>query len=97
MIRHVVLLNWKENTSAEAIQAVTDTLAKLPGLIAEIQSYQFGPDMAIYEGNADYVVVAEFASEEDFKAYVVHPDHNGMMKEVAMPIMESFSSAQFQL
>lgn len=97
MIRHVVLLHWKPNTSAEAIAAVTDAFTTLSTLIPDIRSYQFGPDLAIYDSNADYVVVADFDNEADFKAYVVHPEHTALMKEVSVPIMASFSSAQFLL
>ncbi len=97
MIRHVVLLHWKQSASPEAVQAVTDAFAKLPALIPEIRSYQFGSDLGIYDSNADYVVVADFDNEKDFKTYVTHADHGKLMMEVSMPIMESFNSAQFQL
>ena len=97
MIKHVVLLHWKEGTTTEAIQAVSDAFAQLPALVAEICSYEFGPDLGVYPGNADYMVVATFDSREDFKAYVVHPEHTALMKEVTMPIMASFSSAQIEL
>ena len=97
MIRHVVLLHWKPNTPVEAIEAVTNAFTTLSTLIPQIRSYQFGPDLAIYDSNADYVVIADFDNEADFKAYVVNPDHGALMKEVSVPIMASFSSAQFQL
>ena len=97
MIRHVVLLHWKDNTDPQAIDAVSAAFAKLPGLIAQIRNYQFGPDLGIYQGNADYILVADFDNEADLKAYVTHPDHNALMQDVTAPIMASFSSAQFQL
>jgi Stress responsive A/B Barrel Domain len=97
MIRHIVLLNWKENTERSAIDKVTEAFASLPSRIPEIRSYQFGPDLEIYEGNADYVLVADFDNEEDFKTYVVHPDHGRLMKEVSLPITQSYQSAQFSL
>lgn len=97
MIRHLVLLHWNENASEAEIAAVSAAFAKLPALIAEIKNYQFGPDLAFYKSNADYVVVADFENEADFKTYVKHPDHTGLMAQVTAPIMASFSSAQFQL
>ena len=97
MIRHVVLLKWKENTSQEAIRAVTEAFTSLPGLIPEIRSYQFGPDLGIYAGNADYVLVADFENQQDFETYSVHEHHIALMKTVSLPIMASFSSAQFEI
>ena len=97
MIRHIVLMKWKENTPDQAVQAVSDAFARLPQLIPEIRSYQFGPDLGIYPGNADYLLVADFDNQEDFKIYASNQDHIALMKSVSMPIMESFQSAQFEI
>jgi hypothetical protein len=97
MIRHVVLMKWKENTPGHAVQAVSDAFARLPQLIPEIRAYQFGPDLGIYPGNADYLLVADFDNLPDFKIYANNPDHIELMKSVSMPIMESFNSAQFEI
>ena len=96
MFRHIVLLQWKENTPEEAVQAVTAVYAQLAALIPEIRNYQFGPDLKLYASNADYALVADFDNEDDFKRYVAHPAHGELMAEVSMPIMASYSSVQFQ-
>lgn len=95
MIKHIVLLKWKEDVSKEQIDLVTSGLQNLKDQIPEIASYSFGQDAAIYRGNADYALIAEFRSEADLKAYVVHPKHQEFLREVAGPILESFQSAQF--
>ena len=95
MIKHIVLIHWKEGTTEEQIAAVSTALAKLPPLIPEIKSYNYGADLKLYPGNADYAVIAEFESEEDFQVYSVHADHIEMMKEVTMPIMQSYVTSQF--
>jgi hypothetical protein len=97
MIRHIVLMKWKENTPEQAVQAVSDAFARLPPLIPEIRAYQFGPDLGIYPGNADYLLVADFDDLEDFKIYAKNTDHIELMKSVSMPIMDSFNSAQFEI
>ena len=97
MIRHIVLMKWKENTPDQAVQAVSDAFARLPQLIPEIRAYQFGPDLGIYPGNADYLLVADFDNHRDFKAYAENQNHIELMKSVSMPIMESFNSAQFEI
>ena len=97
MIRHVVLLHWNEGVTPTAVDAVTAALEALPAEIPEIRSYQCGPDLGIGRGTADYVLVADFETEDDFRTYVRHPSHVALMRDVTGPIMASFSSAQFQL
>tara|TARA_R110002167_G_scaffold206052_1_gene410082 strand:+ start:2317 stop:2613 length:297 start_codon:yes stop_codon:yes gene_type:complete len=95
MIKHIVLLKWKQNVSSEQIDRVTTGFQDLKNQISEIAHYSFGKDASIYRGNADYALVAEFISEEDLKIYVAHPKHQEFMREVTGPIMESFQSIQF--
>jgi hypothetical protein len=97
MIRHVVLLNWAEGVSEAALEAVTDALGALPAKIPQIRSYRFGPDLGFTDQTADFVLVADFDTEEDFHDYVVHPAHVDLMKNVTGPIIESYGSAQFRL
>lgn len=95
MIRHVVLLNWKDGVSDEQIAQVTAGFEALQIRIPEIVSYSFGQDASIFRGNADYALIASFNTEVDLKAYVAHPDHQRFMQDVTGPIMESFQSIQF--
>ena len=97
MICHVVLLDWNEACTDAAVQEVTDGLAALPGRIPQIRSYHFGPDLQVNDRNADYVLVANFENEADFRTYVDHPAHVALMKNLTGPILASFSSAQFEL
>lgn len=94
MIKHVVLLDWKEGTTAEAIQQVTSAFAALEPEIEGLLSYTFGSDAQIYRGNADYALIADFADEAHFKAYVTHPKHQALLTEITGPILESFQSVQ---
>lgn len=95
MIRHIVLLKWNNGVSDEAIELVTEGFRQLKDEISEIVSYSFGPDAGLYRGNADYALIAEFETEADLKAYVVHPRHQDFLKNVAGPILESFQSTQY--
>ncbi len=97
MIKHIVLLSWKEGTSEEAVAAVTAGFARLRDELDEIKHYEFGPDAGIYRGNADYALIGEFDNEEDLKAYVMHPRHQALLAEVTGPILASFQSVQFEV
>lgn len=95
MIKHVVLLHWKDGASQQQIEALTAGLSQLAQQIPEIISYSFGPDAGIFRGNADYALIAEFNNEADLKAYVFHPSHQQFMNDVAGPLLASFQSMQF--
>lgn len=97
MIKHVVLLAWKDGVSREQIEAVTVEFRALGEEIEEVAGYEFGQDARIYKGNADYALVAEFKNEEDLKAYVVHPKHQELLAKVTGPILKSFLSVQFSV
>ena len=83
--------------SQERIDTVTSEFRALQNEIGEMESYEFGQDAGIYKGNAHYALVAEFQSESDLKAYVMHPKHQEFLSNVAGPILESFQSAQFYI
>lgn len=97
MIRHIVLINWKANTSKEQIDAVTASLKKLPALIPQIKHYHFGIDEKVYPSNADYALTADFNNIEDFKSYSIHEDHINIMQSVTADIMQSYFTAQITI
>lgn len=97
MIRHVVLLHWKQDTPDTAIAKVTAGLAELIPQIAEIHHCSFGPDLGLYGNSADYALVTDFATTGDFQSYVDDPAHQDLLKNVTGPILASWSSAQFKL
>ena len=70
-----MMFRWNDDVDAEHVAAVGAELSKLPGLIPEIAEYRHGPDAGVNEGNFDYVVVADFASVDDYLVYRDHPDH----------------------
>ncbi|HEY9037303.1 MAG TPA: Dabb family protein [Pseudomonadales bacterium] len=98
MIQHVVLLNWKAGTTPEQIARVTAGFNRLPGLIPEIKSYRYGPDLGLTpNGGADYALVAEFSNADDFAAYAMHADHIAVMQESIGDMLASWKTVQFQL
>ena len=97
MIKHIVLLTWKENVSQEQINAVTAGFRSLGEEIEEVVGYEFGQDAQIFKGNADYALVAEFQNESDLRAYVVHPRHQELLAKVTGPLLKSFQSVQFNV
>jgi len=97
VFRHVVLLRWIPEATAEQRAAVESGLATLPSLIPEIRSYVFGADAHVNEGNFDLAVVADF---DDFDGYLVYrdqPDHVALIAERIRPILAERAAVQHEI
>jgi hypothetical protein len=86
MVRHVALFSWKKDTTAADVSKVEEALHQLPTKIACIQSYRFGRDLGVQDGNADFALVADFVDEEALETYANHPDHQEVLKKLIRPI-----------
>jgi hypothetical protein len=73
VVRHVVVFTWKPEASEEAVQALADGLAALPGQIPEILAYTFGPDLGLADDHPDYGLVADFADVDAYRRSAQRP------------------------
>ena len=85
MIRRVVLLRWKEGTTAAEVEAVTAGLSTLPGQISQIRSYSHGPDVGAEAGAFDYGIVGDFDDLDAWRVYDTHPVHDKVRAEIIRP------------
>lgn len=97
MIRHVAMFTWKDSADGPAIKAFSAGLSTMPELVPGIIRYEHGDDLQLGPGTADYVLVADFATVEDYRAYAQHPDHVAFVDEYVKPILESISRVQYHL
>jgi hypothetical protein len=97
MIRHVVLISWVPEATAEQIQRVETELDALKPLIGGLRDYQIGPDAGIVEGNADFAVVGDFDDEESYLRYRNHPAHRKVIEEAINPIAGQRVAVQYRL
>jgi hypothetical protein len=98
MIRHVVLFTWNAEMHESVLADVRAGLAELPLLIPEIADYRYGPDIGVNDGNADYAVVADFASRADYLVYRDHPDHKAFIAMLgAGGFVGSRNAVQFEI
>lgn len=95
MIRHVVLFSWKPDTTAADVSRVEEALHQLPTKIACIQSYRFGRDLGVQDGNADFALVADFVDEEALETYAKHPDHQAVLAAHIRPITAKRTAIQY--
>jgi len=81
MIRHIVLFRWSERRTDDQLRALGAVLDTLPGLIPEILSYEYGPDLGLAEANYDFAVTGTFADAASHAVYREHPAHLQMVAE----------------
>lgn len=94
MIRHVVLLAWKDRTTPDQIAAVEKALARMPEIMPFIRRYEMGRDLGI-SGSHDFAIVADFDHEADYCAYAEHPEHQAVLTNVLGPVVESKARVQY--
>ncbi len=77
--------------------ATNAALEALPGKVDVIKSYVYGPNVGTADGNSDYVVVADFASADDFATYRDHADHVGLVQEFISGKVSSRNAIQYEI
>lgn len=96
-VRHVVAFTWREGVTPEQVDAVADGLRRLPAVIEQIRDYRFGADLGINEGNADFVVVADFDSVDDYLTYRDHPAHRALVADLLSPVIATRTAVQYAI
>ena len=79
MIRHVVMWKFKSEaegkTREENMEIVRNSLFALLPVISELKKMEIGFDITHSDMSMDLMLLTEFDSVEDMKAYAVHPEH----------------------
>lgn len=97
MLLHLVLFKWKAGTTPEQVAALDKAMAELPGQIPELKDLKFGSDLGFREGNASWALAATFEDKAGWHAYQVHPAHQAVVQNIALPMMESRNAIQIPL
>lgn len=92
-----MVFRWSDGVSDEAKNAVSTGLAALPGQIAAIRAYRFGPDAGLADGNWDFAVTADFLDEARYLEYRDHPAHRAVIVELIAPIAAERVAVQVEL
>lgn len=88
-LRHIVLLKFKENTSAEDITKVEKAFAALPNKIPEIKGFEWGINNSTENLNKGFThsFLLTFDSEEGRAIYLPHPSHKAFVK-ILEPVLD---------
>lgn len=93
--RHTLMIRFTKEASEEEKKALFDGLAQLPKVIDVIRRYDFGPDLGLGADNPDMALVADFDSEDDWRAYQDHPAHEVVYRELVVPIARDLIRVQY--
>lgn len=89
MLRHVVLLKFKETSSQADIKKVEDAFRGLSSKISEIKDFEWGTNNSPENLNQGFThcFFVTFASEKDREVYLPHPAHQAFV-EVLKPQLD---------
>lgn len=97
VLMHLATFTWRDTVTNDDVLAVVEGLTSLPGQIPELLSYNFGPDLGLRDGNADFAVAAVLDSSEALLAYLEHPAHVRVLTELMAPLMATRQAVQIEL
>lgn len=86
LLKHVVLFQFKGESTEEQKKGVVDAFRQLPSKIREVASFEYGTDVSP-EKLADgftHCFLMSFKTEKDRDVYLVHEAHQEFVK-VALP------------
>ena len=94
MIRNVVMAKLVADHDVDEVASIQDGLRNLdlPGTLR----YTVGSDASLREGNWDFVIVADFADVDAYRAYDADDAHNVLRARLA-PMVEQIARAQFEV
>ncbi|MBN1491037.1 MAG: Dabb family protein [Phycisphaerae bacterium] len=89
VLRHVVLVAFKEGTTPEQVREIEAAFSELPATIEAIQYFEWGRDVSV-EDRADgftHCFFVTFKDEAGRDVYLPHPAHQAFV-EIAGPHIE---------
>ena len=96
VIRHTVLIAFEE-AEPTVVDTVVTELRALPSRVPEIVDYTVGPDLGLGDAPPTVVVIGDFATVDDWRAYLAHPEHVRVLEDHIRPHASSISRAQIEL
>lgn len=94
MLRHVVLLKFRDDIPDEEIDDIAAVLRQLPSVVESIREYSVGRDAGISDGASDLVVIGDFDDEDGYIRYRDDPTHQAIIAERILPALASRAASQ---
>jgi hypothetical protein len=84
LLRHIVLFQFKKETSKAKVKEITSTFAALPGKIDAIEDFEWGTDVSVENKAAGFThgFLVTFRDAKGREEYLPHPAHQNFVKLV---------------
>ncbi|MCQ8866842.1 Dabb family protein [Vibrio splendidus] len=98
MIRHILLIKFKENAEASEVQKLKMLFEAMPNKVEGVTSVEWGLNDSPENKNQGYThsVLMTFADEEARQNYLPHPEHDEL-KDVFRPLLEDIIVFDYSL
>ncbi len=96
MIRHVVLIRFRDDSPETAIDDLVAGLKALPPKVPEIKSYEVGVDIAHGQNSAQVCLVSDFEDMDALERYRIHPDHREVVDRLILPYLNEITAADYE-
>ncbi len=89
LLRHVVLIKFKDSATAADIQKVENAFRELPNKIKEIAAFEWGKNNSPEELNQGFThcFFVSFKNEAGREIYLPHPAHKAFV-EILKPVLD---------
>ncbi len=94
LLRHIVIITFKPDASADSIQALDDVYTDL-SKSSFVKDFELGVNVSTRDsGVLKHVYVTTFASKEDMKSYAKIPVYSRLFK-ISLPIADDVTVADY--
>lgn len=96
VLRHVVLMKFKDTSSPTDVKKVEDAFRALSGKISLIKNFEWGKNTSPENLNQGltHCFLATFSSDKDRDEYLTHPDHQAFV-EILKPHLDKVTVIDF--
>jgi hypothetical protein len=95
MLQHYVFMKFKLGVEESHLDAFCEKMLALKKLIPEVVSLKIGQDILHDARSWDLVLIMEFESIENLRAYQKHPEHQAVM-QFNDPFVAEVASIDFE-
>ncbi|MEJ2057017.1 MAG: Dabb family protein [Desulfofustis sp.] len=98
MIRHILLIKFKESAKHSQIDELRALFAAMPNIVDGVVSVEWGINDSPENKNKGYThsVLMTFANEQGRQNYLPHPEHEAL-KAVFRPLLEDIVVFDYQI
>lgn len=96
MIEHVVLIQWAEGASQQAIDSAMTELRQLKDKIPVIVDLSCGANFSDRAKHFSHGLVVRFKDRAALETYIMHPEHQRVVEKFLKPIRKDILALDYE-